>query len=73
MELATEMQRFWASARMVVMNRQQGAGWADTGRMSIVDFLHVLALSERTETAQSEASRKATTSPVSRRQRAKAV
>lgn len=47
MELVTDMQKFWAGCRMVIMSRQQGVSWADTGAMSIVDFFHVLQISER--------------------------
>lgn len=54
-ELATEKKRFWAGLKMLVMQRQPGISWADTGRMMIDDFFHVLYLSEKHEQARQKA------------------
>jgi len=43
---------------MVVMNRQPGMSWKDTGSMSIVDFLHVLSVSEKFEKERHNAFKK---------------
>ena len=43
---------------MVVMNRQPGMTWADTGGMSIVDFLHVLSVSEKFESERKKANQR---------------
>jgi len=58
LEEVTAMQKFWATARMVVMNRQPGMTWADTGGMSIVDFLHVLSVSEKFESERKKANQR---------------
>lgn len=34
---------------MLVMQRQPGISWSDSGRMMIDDFFHVLKLSEKVE------------------------
>jgi hypothetical protein len=43
------MQKFWASAKLSIMNRQPGMSWADLGRMDISALLHVLSISEKNE------------------------
>ena len=51
-EMLTEVQNFWSSLRLTVMNRQQGLSWSDIGRMPIVSFFHTLKLTERRAMAE---------------------
>ena len=41
---------------MTVMQRQQGLAWSEVGKMPILDFLHVLAISEANSKASGGAS-----------------
>ena len=43
----TKFQRFWASVRMAMLNRQPGLTWNEAGGMDIEDFFNVLKLSEK--------------------------
>jgi hypothetical protein len=48
-ELINEKKQFWAGLRMLVLQRQPGISWSDSGKMMIDDFFHVLKLSEKAE------------------------
>lgn len=45
----TELQKFWTTAKIAIMNRQPGLEWNSVGNMDIVSFFHVLTVSEKNE------------------------
>lgn len=45
--MLNDVQQFYAGLRMAVMSRQQGMTWEAVGKMNVVEFFHVLRISEK--------------------------
>lgn len=56
-EVVSDMQKFWTSAKISAMNRQPGLEWESIGRMDIAAFLHVLTISEKNEIERARANK----------------
>jgi len=54
-EKVNDLQKFWTTAKIAIMNRQPGLEWKSVGSMDIVSFFHVLSVSEKNEANKKQA------------------
>jgi transposase len=54
-EKVNDLQKFWTTAKISIMNRQPGLEWKSVGSMDIVSFFHVLSVSEKNEANKKQA------------------
>ena len=47
--MLNEVQSFWAKAKIAIVNRQPGTTLEELGRTNIVNFFHILSISEKNE------------------------
>ena len=52
LELVDNMQKFWASAKLIIMNRQPGMSWTDLGKDGYLALLPVLSISKEKNEAE---------------------